>query len=72
MIWFLIHMALQEERHRKEEEDAKKKADDDLKKKKVLTGMGATFGGFLAKVSHLLSAGEIMKSRCSRGLLCPF
>lgn len=38
-----------EERHRKEEEEAKKKADDDLKKKKVLTGMGATFGGFLAK-----------------------
>ncbi|XP_047428341.1 troponin T, slow skeletal muscle isoform X1 [Mugil cephalus] len=38
-----------EERHRKEEEEAKKKADDDAKKKKVLTGMGANFGGFLAK-----------------------
>ncbi|XP_054891111.1 troponin T, slow skeletal muscle-like isoform X4 [Poeciliopsis prolifica] len=38
-----------EERHRKEEEEAKKKADDDLKKKKVLSGMGANFGGFLAK-----------------------
>lgn len=40
----------QEERHRKEEEEAKKKADDDAKKKKVLSGMGANFGGFLAKV----------------------
>ncbi|XP_038125170.1 troponin T, slow skeletal muscle [Cyprinodon tularosa] len=38
-----------EERHRKEEEEAKKKADDDAKKKKVLTGMGANFGGFLTK-----------------------
>ncbi|XP_042361692.1 troponin T, slow skeletal muscle isoform X6 [Plectropomus leopardus] len=38
-----------EERHRKEEEEAKRKADDDLKKKKVLSGMGANFGGFLAK-----------------------
>ncbi|XP_070704033.1 troponin T, slow skeletal muscle isoform X1 [Pempheris klunzingeri] len=38
-----------EERHRKEEEEAKKKADDDAKKKKVLSGMGANFGGFLAK-----------------------
>lgn len=38
-----------EERHRKEEEEAKKKAEDDLKKKKVLTGIGANFGGFLAK-----------------------
>lgn len=41
---------MQEERHRKEEEEAKKKADDDAKKKKVLSGMGANFGGFLAKV----------------------
>ncbi|XP_037545259.1 troponin T, slow skeletal muscle [Nematolebias whitei] len=38
-----------EERHRREEEEAKKKADDDAKKKKVLSGMGANFGGFLAK-----------------------
>ncbi|KAM7386042.1 hypothetical protein PAMA_008927 [Pampus argenteus] len=38
-----------EERHRKEEEEAKKKADDDAKKKKVLSGIGANFGGFLAK-----------------------
>ncbi|KAM9746344.1 troponin T, slow skeletal muscle isoform 2-T2 [Menidia menidia] len=38
-----------EERHRKEEEEAKKKADDDAKKKKVLSNMGANFGGFLAK-----------------------
>ncbi|XP_037649386.1 troponin T, slow skeletal muscle isoform X2 [Sebastes umbrosus] len=38
-----------EERHRKEEEEAKRKADDDLKKKKVLSGIGANFGGFLAK-----------------------
>lgn len=44
----------QEERHRKEEEEAKKKADDDAKKKKVLSGMGANFGGFLAKVRLLL------------------
>lgn len=40
----------QEERQRKEEEEAKKKADDEAKKKKVLSGMGANFGGFLAKV----------------------
>uniref|UniRef100_A0A674MFT4 Troponin T, slow skeletal muscle n=1 Tax=Takifugu rubripes TaxID=31033 RepID=A0A674MFT4_TAKRU len=39
-----------EERQRKEEEEAKKKADDEAKKKKVLSGMGANFGGFLAKV----------------------
>ncbi|KAG7237476.1 hypothetical protein INR49_032365 [Caranx melampygus] len=39
-----------EERHRKEEEEAKRKADDEMKKKKVLSGMGANFGGFLAKV----------------------
>uniref|UniRef100_H2UG40 Troponin T, slow skeletal muscle n=1 Tax=Takifugu rubripes TaxID=31033 RepID=H2UG40_TAKRU len=38
-----------EERQRKEEEEAKKKADDEAKKKKVLSGMGANFGGFLAK-----------------------
>lgn len=44
------NLALKEERHRKEEEEAKKKADDEAKKKKVLSGMGANFGGFLAKV----------------------
>ncbi|XP_078140770.1 troponin T, slow skeletal muscle isoform X1 [Centroberyx gerrardi] len=38
-----------EERQRKEEEEAKRKAEDDAKKKKVLSGMGANFGGFLAK-----------------------
>lgn len=37
------------DRHRKEEEEAKKKAEDEFKKKKVLTGIGANFGGFLAK-----------------------
>lgn len=48
----LTNLALQEERHRKEEEEAKKKADDDAKKKKVLSGIGANFGGFLAKVGR--------------------
>ncbi|XP_031726772.1 troponin T, slow skeletal muscle [Anarrhichthys ocellatus] len=38
-----------EERHRREEDEAKKKAEDEFKKKKVLTGIGANFGGFLAK-----------------------
>ncbi|KAJ8364296.1 hypothetical protein SKAU_G00131270 [Synaphobranchus kaupii] len=38
-----------EERQRKEEEEAKKRADDEAKKKKVLSNMGAHFGGFLAK-----------------------
>ncbi|MED6285895.1 Troponin T, slow skeletal muscle [Characodon lateralis] len=38
-----------EERQRKEDEDAKKRADDEAKKKKVLSNMGAHFGGFLAK-----------------------
>lgn len=42
--------ALQEERQRKEDEEAKKRADDEAKKKKVLSNMGAHFGGFLAKV----------------------
>lgn len=41
----------QEERQRKEDEEAKKRADDEAKKKKVLSNMGAHFGGFLAKVS---------------------
>lgn len=45
---------LQEERQRKEDEEAKKRADDEAKKKKVLSNMGAHFGGFLAKVSVTL------------------
>lgn len=40
----------QEERQRKEDEEAKKRAEDEAKKKKVLSNMGAHFGGFLAKV----------------------
>uniref|UniRef100_A0A3Q2Q897 Troponin T, slow skeletal muscle n=1 Tax=Fundulus heteroclitus TaxID=8078 RepID=A0A3Q2Q897_FUNHE len=38
-----------EERQRKEDEEARKRADDEAKKKKVLSNMGAHFGGFLAK-----------------------
>ncbi|XP_066127125.1 troponin T, slow skeletal muscle isoform X2 [Saccopteryx bilineata] len=38
-----------EERMRKEEEEAKKRAEDDAKKKKVLSNMGAHFGGYLVK-----------------------
>ncbi|KAG5279946.1 hypothetical protein AALO_G00083280 [Alosa alosa] len=38
-----------EERQRKEDEEARKRADDEAKKKKVLSNMGANFGGFLAK-----------------------
>lgn len=41
-----------EERQRKEDEEAKKKAEDDAKKKKVLSNMGAHFGGFLAKAEQ--------------------
>ncbi|XP_064178154.1 troponin T, slow skeletal muscle-like isoform X2 [Anguilla rostrata] len=41
-----------EERQRKEDEEAKKRADDDAKKKKVLSNMGAHFGGFLAKAEQ--------------------
>ncbi|XP_030610523.1 troponin T, slow skeletal muscle isoform X1 [Archocentrus centrarchus] len=41
-----------EERQRKEDEEAKKRADDEAKKKKVLSNMGAHFGGFLAKVEQ--------------------
>lgn len=41
-----------EERHRREEEEAKRKADDVDKKKKVLSNMGANFGGFLVKVEN--------------------
>ncbi|XP_060776324.1 troponin T, slow skeletal muscle-like [Neoarius graeffei] len=44
-------MRIAEERQRKEDEEAKKRADDEAKKKKVLSNMGAHFGGFLAKVS---------------------
>ncbi|XP_066564826.1 troponin T, slow skeletal muscle [Amia ocellicauda] len=43
---------LAEERHRKEEEEAKKRAEDDAKKKKVLSNMGAHFGGYLAKAEQ--------------------
>lgn len=43
----------QEERQRKEDEEAKKRADDEAKKKKVLSNMGAHFGGFLAKVRQI-------------------
>ncbi|KAM6957827.1 troponin T, slow skeletal muscle [Aplochiton taeniatus] len=38
-----------EERQRKEDDEAKRRMDDDAKKKKVLSNMGANFGGFLAK-----------------------
>ena len=38
---------------RKEEEEAKKRAEDDAKKKKVLSNMGAHFGGYLVKVSSV-------------------
>ena len=38
------------ERQRKEDEEARKRAEDEAKKKKVLSNMGAHFGGFLAKV----------------------
>ncbi|XP_053494327.1 troponin T, slow skeletal muscle-like [Ictalurus furcatus] len=41
-----------EERQRKEDEEAKRRADDEAKKKKVLSNMGAHFGGFLAKVEQ--------------------
>ncbi len=66
----------QEERHRKEEEEAKKKADDEAKKKKVLSGMGANFGGFLAKVRPLLlfsvdmMVTEMMRQRMTVDRVC--
>ncbi|XP_035626629.1 troponin T, slow skeletal muscle isoform X5 [Oncorhynchus keta] len=41
-----------EERQRKEDEEAKKKNEDEAKKKKVLSNMGANFGGFLQKAEH--------------------
>ncbi|XP_038639753.1 troponin T, slow skeletal muscle isoform X1 [Scyliorhinus canicula] len=40
---------LLEERTRKEDEEAKKRAEDDAKKKKVLSNMGAHYGGYLVK-----------------------
>ncbi|GCC34195.1 hypothetical protein chiPu_0012668 [Chiloscyllium punctatum] len=43
---------LLEEKTRKEEEEAKKRADDDAKKKKVLSNMGAHYGGYLVKVEQ--------------------
>ncbi|XP_054462839.1 troponin T, slow skeletal muscle isoform X2 [Anoplopoma fimbria] len=58
-----------EERHRKEDEEAKKKAEDDIKKKKVLSGMGANFGGFLTKAEtrkgKRLTGREIKKKTLS-------
>uniref|UniRef100_A0A8C7IPX5 Troponin T, slow skeletal muscle n=1 Tax=Oncorhynchus kisutch TaxID=8019 RepID=A0A8C7IPX5_ONCKI len=58
----------QEERQRKEDEEAKKKNDDEAKKKKVLSNMGANFGGFLQKAEHRgrgkrLTGGERSKRR---------
>uniref|UniRef100_A0A8C5KNQ3 Troponin T, slow skeletal muscle n=1 Tax=Jaculus jaculus TaxID=51337 RepID=A0A8C5KNQ3_JACJA len=41
-----------EEKMRKEEEEAKKRAEDDAKKKKVLSNMGAHFGGYLVKAEQ--------------------
>ncbi|XP_012996167.1 troponin T, slow skeletal muscle isoform X1 [Esox lucius] len=41
-----------EERQRKEDEEAKKRCDDEAKKKKVLSNMGANFGGFLQKAEQ--------------------
>lgn len=53
----------QEEKMRKEEEEAKKRAEDDAKKKKVLSNMGAHFGGYLVKVSLAFgSPGSIYKT----------
>ncbi|XP_066483384.1 troponin T, slow skeletal muscle [Tiliqua scincoides] len=43
---------LAEEKMRKEEEEAKRKAEDDAKKKKVLSNMGAHFGGYLVKAEQ--------------------
>nr|XP_058900196.1 troponin T, slow skeletal muscle isoform X1 [Kogia breviceps] len=43
---------LMEEKMRKEEEEAKKRAEDDAKKKKVLSNMGAHFGGYLVKAEQ--------------------
>uniref|UniRef100_A0A3P8TR50 Troponin T, slow skeletal muscle n=1 Tax=Amphiprion percula TaxID=161767 RepID=A0A3P8TR50_AMPPE len=57
-----------EERHRKEEEEAKRKADDEAKKKKVLSGMGANFGGFLAKVRQLLLLSALMMTMMMKSI----
>ncbi|XP_062330249.1 troponin T, slow skeletal muscle-like isoform X1 [Osmerus eperlanus] len=46
------HTRIAEERQRKEDEEAKKRAEDEAKKKKVLSNMGAHFGGFLAKAEQ--------------------
>ncbi|XP_016084476.1 troponin T, slow skeletal muscle-like isoform X1 [Sinocyclocheilus grahami] len=46
------HTRIAEERQRKEDEEAKKRAEDEAKKKKVLSNMGANFGGFLAKAEQ--------------------
>ncbi|XP_075461576.1 troponin T, slow skeletal muscle isoform X5 [Ascaphus truei] len=43
---------LAEEKMRKEEEEAKKRAEEDAKKKKVLSNMGAHFGGYLLKAEQ--------------------
>ncbi|XP_034070273.1 troponin T, slow skeletal muscle-like [Gymnodraco acuticeps] len=45
-------MRIAVERQRKEDEEARKRAEDEAKKKKVLSNMGAHFGGFLAKVEQ--------------------
>uniref|UniRef100_A0A8C7IP00 Troponin T, slow skeletal muscle n=1 Tax=Oncorhynchus kisutch TaxID=8019 RepID=A0A8C7IP00_ONCKI len=50
-----------EERQRKEDEEAKKKNDDEAKKKKVLSNMGANFGGFLQKGEASNGGREIKK-----------
>uniref|UniRef100_A0A8C9TLQ4 Troponin T, slow skeletal muscle n=1 Tax=Scleropages formosus TaxID=113540 RepID=A0A8C9TLQ4_SCLFO len=50
-----------EERQRKEDEEAKKRADDEAKKKKVLSNMGAHFGGFLQKRGKRQTAREVKK-----------
>ncbi|TSL82536.1 Troponin T, fast skeletal muscle [Bagarius yarrelli] len=41
-----------EERQRKEDEEAKRRADEEAKKKKVLSNIGAHFGGYLAQVEQ--------------------
>lgn len=50
---------------RKEEEEAKKRAEDDAKKKKVLSNMGAHFGGYLVKVS--LACGSLRLQEGGKG-----
>uniref|UniRef100_A0A670Z466 Troponin T, slow skeletal muscle n=1 Tax=Pseudonaja textilis TaxID=8673 RepID=A0A670Z466_PSETE len=48
----VCNLRLTEEKMRKEEEEAKKRAEDDAKKKKVLSNMGAHFGGYLIKAEQ--------------------